>query len=132
MTEIIEVHNAWTIYGMDDENTVAEQPFASVARPQDWGHPRWVYNRFRFEWITDEKHYINHCHCWTDLQLEQPEYPILFASLITKILIPGRQAELCGRDYLEEDDFWSSKWGEMPPVFEPDDFEGRPFYIPPD
>ena len=119
--ETVEVHNVWTVYGMNSDGTEAEEPFACLQRPQDWGAPRWVYNLFRFDWITEEKHYINHCHCWTDLQMERHEYPGFFAPLITQIHMPGQRAELCGRDYLEEEDFWLDAWGEWPPIFEDED-----------
>jgi hypothetical protein len=123
MMETIEVHNVWTIYGMNGDGTEAVRPVAELSRPQDWGHPRWFYNRFRFDWVTEETHYINHCHCWTDLKREQHEYPGLFASLIVQILMPGCEPELCGRQYLHEDDFWSSEWGEMPPIIEREEYE---------
>ena len=118
----IEVHNAWTIYGMDNAHTVAEQPLAMHGRPQDWGDPeRWTSHRTRFEWATapDGRTYINHCHCWTDLNLESPaRYLELFAPLIVQILMPGEPAQLCGRDYLQEEDFWDKSWGQQPPFYD--------------
>lgn len=84
----IEVHNVWTIYGRNSSET--NPPLACFERPQDWGHDRWTYHRFRFNWILDDTHYINHAHCWTDLKLEKHEYPPLFAPLITQIMQPGR------------------------------------------
>lgn len=117
--QTVEVHNVWAIHGMNPDGTEADQPIAMYDRPQDWGDPRWSYHRFRFDWITADCHYINHCHCWTDYKYDQPAlYPRLFASLIVQILMPGSEPELCGRDFLQEDDFWSSEWGERPPTFE--------------
>lgn len=121
--ETIQVHNAWTIYGLNPDGTETETPLAACARPQDWGDPRWVYNRFRFDWLTDAKHYINHFHGWTDLQRAPHEYPGLFAPLIVQILIPGKPAKLCGRDYIAEDDFWFKDWGKMPSIYDPYDEE---------
>jgi hypothetical protein len=119
---IVEVHNAWSIYGLDKDGAVAEKPLAMLGRPQDWGDSkRWTYHRVKFEWHTapDGKHYINNCHCWTDLKLESPaKYLELFAPLIVHILMPGEPAELCGRDFLEEEDFWSKRWGQQPPVYD--------------
>ena len=119
----IEVHNVWTVYGLHPDGTEVEQPFAEMSRPQDWGHPRWVYHRFTFEWLTcpDAKTYRSHVHAWTDLTREPHEYPQLFASLLVNIYMPGATAELCGRDYLDEWDFWDDAWGPMPPVWSPPD-----------
>jgi hypothetical protein len=120
----IEVHNCWTIYGLNPDGSEATEKLATFSRPQDWGDPKWTYGRYRFEWITshDGRCYINHCHCWTDLSLEHPsDHPKLFANLIVMIMQPGLPAELCGREYLAEEDFWQSEWGEMPPVYYPPD-----------
>jgi hypothetical protein len=121
--EVVEVHNVWTIYGMNPDGTEAENPIAEFSRPQDWGHPRWKYHRFRFDWLSapDGKLYINRCHCWTDLQREEWEYLRMFGPLISTILQPGHPPELCGRTHLAEEDFWNEAWGEMPPVYEPDE-----------
>lgn len=128
IVELIEVHNPWTIYGINEDGSEAEQPTASPSRPQDWGDARWHYERFKLEWETSGKRYINHAHCWTDIQLTQPRtYPHLFASLIVTILMPGQKAELCGRDYLGEEDFWDEEWGPMPPVYHDPD-ENYDFY----
>lgn len=119
--EIIEVHNAWAIHGLNPDGSLAKQPIAQFARPQDWGDPRWVYHRFRFWWLTpgDGKRYVSNAHCWTDLKLDEPgRYPELFAHLVCQIMIPGVPAELCGRDYLANDDFWRESWGEMPPFYD--------------
>lgn len=122
--DTVEVHNAWTIYGLNSDGTLAEKPIAQLSRPQDWGDSRWHYERFRFDWITESAHYIHHVHCWTDLQLaERGEYPMLFAQLIVQIAMPGTNPKLCGREYLGEDDFWNDDWGELPPYFDPYDDE---------
>lgn len=117
--EIIEVHNAWTVYGMDD-STIVEEPFATLSRPQDWGDPRWHYERFRLEWFNakSNKHYIHHAHCWTDLVDPKTDYPRLFAPLICSICMPGSPEALCGRDFIDIEDFWCNDWGPMPPVFD--------------
>ena len=122
VVELVEVHNVWTIYGIDSDGSEVEEPSASPSRPQDWGDPRWHYELFKFEWLTGSKQYINHAHCWTDLKLNSPHtYPHLFASLMVTILRPGRKPELCGWEYLEEEDFWDPEWGPMPPVYEDPD-----------
>jgi hypothetical protein len=114
----VEVHNAWTIHGLEKDGSVAAQPLAEHRRPQDWGDPRWTYQRYRFEWEHDGTRYINHFHGWTDLKREIGEYPRLFAPLVVLILQPGIAPELCGREYLEEEDFWLEAWGPQPPVYE--------------
>lgn len=115
--EIIEVHNCWAVYGVERDGTEVEQPIAQFSRPQDWGDSRWHYERFRFEWTYNNKHYINHAHCWTDIKRELFEYPQLFAQLIVQILMPGAKEQFCGREYLAEDDFWLDEWGPMPPYY---------------
>lgn len=119
--EIIEVHNCWTVYGTDPDGSEVEQPIAQFSRPQDWGDPRWHYERFRFEWRHGDKYYINHAHCWTDIKRELFEYRQLFAQLIVQILMPGAKEQFCGREYLKEDDFWIDDWGPMPPYYYPED-----------
>lgn len=122
-TQTTEVHNVWTIYGLNEDGTEADQPIAGFSRPQDWGAPRWTYHQFRFEWLTTDHHYINNCHCWTDLTREPHEYPQLFASLIVQIMMPGKPKELCNREFLTEDDFWSAEWGDMPPYADGHDYD---------
>lgn len=119
----VEVHNVWAIHGLNPDGTEAEQKLAMHDRPQDWGHPRWAYFRFRFEWTLRETHYINHAHCWTDLTLEEWRYPVLFSSLIVQILQPGEYEQFCDRSHLKEDDFWSEDWGPRPPFFDPPEEE---------
>lgn len=108
-----EVHNAWTVTG-------GETPIAEHRRPQDWGSPRWKYHRYRFEMELGGIRYINHFHGWTDLELEPYQYPELFARVAVLVLMPGTPPELCGREYLEEEDFWQPEWGAPPPFYEPD------------
>lgn len=119
-TETVKVHNCWTIYGANPDGSESETKLAEFGRPQDWGDPRWQYTRFRFDWLApDGKHYINHAHCWTDIPgLKPGDLPELFASLIVRIMMPGHKEQLCARDYLHPEDFWSSEWGEMPPIYE--------------
>lgn len=117
---LIEVHNAWTVHGMNPDGTKANNPLATFGRPQDWGDPRWVYHRYIFTWHSINPPHTNHCHCWTDLKLEPHQYPTLFASLITQINVPGRPAWQCGREFLAEEDFWLAAWGPQPPFYDED------------
>lgn len=119
MTETIEVHNAYSIYTLNEDGSEADPALLVYFRPQDWGNPqKWHYEYFRLEWTTESEHYINHAHCWTDLKLPRHEYPQLFAQCITQIMMPGSKAELCGQTCLGMDDFWSDDWGPLPPYFD--------------
>lgn len=122
--EIRETYNAVTIYGMDEYGTQVERPIAEFSRPQTWGDKeQWHYEFFRLSWVRDGYEYINNCHCYTDMKNPECGYPVLFGQLVATILYPGRPPQLCGREFLDEDDFWCDEWGEMPPYFYPDDDE---------
>jgi len=116
--QIIVVHNAWCVCGVDEDGKEVETPLATLGRPQDWGDPRWHYNRFRFDWMLPEAHYINHVHIWTDLKRLASEYPQMLSGLIASILIPGLPPELAGREMLDVDDLWCKEWGPTPPVWD--------------
>ncbi|BAZ49588.1 hypothetical protein NIES4103_22000 [Nostoc sp. NIES-4103] len=132
ITEVVEVHNVATIYGLNSDGSPAEEPIAMMSRPQDWGNKdRWHYEFFKLEWTHQNKHYVNNFHGWTDIKDPKNGYPELFAGLITMILMPGKPPQLCGQEYLGEDDFWSESWGEMPPYYDPwdnDDLEDEDIY----
>ncbi|MEH2377280.1 hypothetical protein [Nostoc sp.] len=107
---------------MDEYGSEVERPFAEFSRPQTWGDKeQWHYEFFRLEWVRDGYKYINNCHCYTDIKNPECDYATLFAQCVATILYPGRPPELCGREFLDEDDFWTEKWGEMPPYYYPDD-----------
>lgn len=121
-SERIEVHNVWTILGGIPDGSRHEEPMCWMGRPQDWGNPRWHYDLVRFEAVIEGKTYVNHCHCWTDLRFDTPtEYFQLFSELIVSISLPGTPVQLCGRDYLAEDDFWNERLdGPLPPIWDMD------------
>ncbi|MFN6442123.1 MAG: hypothetical protein RMY35_035390, partial [Nostoc sp. DedSLP01] len=111
--KIRETHNVVAIYGMNEDGTCAERPIAEFFRPQDWGDKdRWHYEFFRLEWISNGYKYINNCHCYTDIKNPECGYPILFAQCVATILYPGKPPQLCGREFLDEHDFWCEEWGE--------------------
>jgi hypothetical protein len=113
----MEVHHAWTIYGLDSDGNELPNLVPIYCRPQYWGHPRWIYHRYLFEWRTLDQPFRSFCHCWTDLKRELREYPLLFANVIVLIMVPGRPFQLCGRDYLAQDDIWFDEWGPKPPYY---------------
>lgn len=116
--EIVEVHNAYALY---QSESVLSEGTIMMSRPQDWGNKsKWALERFKFEWLTDDKHYINNAYCWYNpKKLRKGDVPNAFASSLTMILMPGDEKELCGNQYLELEDFWCEEWGNMPPVHEP-------------
>lgn len=123
---MVEVHNAWTIYGTDEDGSESDDKMACFERPQNWGDPCWHYEKVTLDWTAGGTRYINHAHLWTDVQRETPmEYLKLFAGLIVMINIPGGPAHVCGREYLAEDDFWAEEWGPLPDFYngESDDDE---------
>lgn len=115
------VHNAWSIYRATGQDSLAE-----LNRPQDWGHPRWLYRVYRFS--SPSHSYTVIAHCWIekiegDPDLKEHEIVQMVCGLITSIFLPGTPPELCGRDYLDEEDFWSKSWGEQPPIYDQGDNE---------
>ncbi len=131
VTEVIEVHNVATYYGLNRDGSPAKQIVVEFSRPQDWGNKqRWHYEFFKLEWVHKGKRYINNFHGWTDLKNPQNGYPELFSQCISMILMPGKPAQICGREFLNEDDFWREEWGEMPPYYDPenDEFEDDDIY----
>lgn len=109
------VHNVWTIYASSSDRALATGDFVTGGRPQDWGHPRWYYELFRFDRWGRNAHYINYAHCWTEVQREHYAYAHMFAPLIVQILLPGRDERLCDRSTLALEDIWLSEWGRQPP-----------------
>ncbi len=125
--EIVEVHNAYALYQSEDER----EGMIQTSRPQDWANKsQWAYERFKFEWLDKEKHYINNAYCWYNpSDLEKWEVPRTFAGAIAMILMPGSEEKLCGNCYLDEEDFWCDDWGVKPPVYVSDYGD---VYEPPD
>ncbi len=111
--EIIEVHNAYSFYTQ----------VISFSRPQDWGNKEiWAYERFKFEWLQETKHYINHAHCWYNPHdVPRGKIPMIFGGAIATISMPGKPEELCSNKYLAPEDFWHPAWGEMPEFYLPEE-----------
>ncbi|MDJ0677016.1 MAG: hypothetical protein QNJ36_16815 [Calothrix sp. MO_167.B42] len=125
--EIIEVHNVYTIYSSEDEG----HGLMRSSRPQDWGNQKlWAYKRFQFECIQEKKHFINHAHCWYNPKHipEIDDVFMTFGQAIAMIAMPGKPEQLCSNRFLGANEFWYTEWGEMPPLYLPDEL----FEEPPD
>lgn len=119
----IVVHNIYTLYELNPDGSEADQKLLSFSRPQDWGDPnRWYYQRCKVEFELNNTCYVNHCHLWQEVERPGVEPFQAIAPSLFMVMMPGQTPELCGRDYLGEEDFWSRDWGEMPPLFDPDDY----------
>ncbi|HEY9749440.1 MAG TPA: hypothetical protein V6C63_12210 [Allocoleopsis sp.] len=119
----VVVHNIYTLYELNQDGTEAEQKLLSFSRPQDWGNPnRWHYQRCKVEFELNSTCYVNHCHLWQEVERPGVEPFQAIAPSLFMVMMPGQTPELCGRDYLGEEDFWSKDWGEMPPIFDSGDY----------
>jgi hypothetical protein len=119
----VEVHNVYTLYELNEDGSTAEQKLVCFNRPQDWGDPsRWHYHRCKTEFESHGTRYINHCHLWQEVERNPVEAFQAIAPYLFMVLQPGAKPELCGKDFLGDEDFWdSSLWGEMPPIYEGED-----------
>lgn len=115
------VHNVWTMYAANPDGSQADEALTVRGRAQDWGHPKWYYELFRFDRWIDNKHYVNYAHCWIDLKRPINEYAHIFSPLIVTILLPGSNELLCGKQFLADDDFWDNSWGARPPHYDTDE-----------
>ncbi|MFB2894030.1 hypothetical protein ACE1CI_14060, partial [Aerosakkonemataceae cyanobacterium BLCC-F50] len=62
---VIETHNCYTLYELDEDGSECEEKLLSFSRPQDWADPkRWHYHYCKIELTYKGTHYINHCHIW--------------------------------------------------------------------
>lgn len=121
--ELIEVHNIYTLYELHADGTESDTPFLSSWRPQDWGHPRWHYHYCTIEVEYKETTYINRCHVWQETERNSFEAFTAISSALFMFAMPGRTPQLCGNTHLDEDDFWSPDWGELPPYWYEDEDE---------
>ncbi len=117
--QTVEVHNVYTLYELNLDGSTAEQKLVCFNRPQDWGDSnRWHYHRCKTEFESNGTRYINHCHLWQEVERNPVAAFQAIAPYLFMVLQPGGKPELCGRDFLAEEDFWQRSWGDMPPVFE--------------
>jgi hypothetical protein len=115
-----EVHNVFALYS-DDEG--GDSLLGLGSRPQDWGDPKWKYKTIQTEMSIDGQAYRYTAHFWftenyTDGEFMQQGW---VQQMVFSPYLPGADKELCGRDYLEEEDFWQDEWGKMPPFYEGED-----------
>jgi len=121
---VVEVHNCYTLYELDEDGRECSEKILSFSRPQDWGDPeRWHYHYCKIELTTVLAHYINHCHIWQECDRHIIEACKAIAPSLFMILRQGHPVELCANTHLAEEDFWLNKWGDKPPVFyDPDEY----------
>jgi hypothetical protein len=112
-----EVHNIYTLYS-DDESETALLSFEF--RPQDWGDPRWQYRKTETSLTINEQSYRHISHFWIEQQMSDADFfnEDWVGKMMCTVLLPGCEKELCGRDFLDEEDFWNDEWGKMPPHHE--------------
>ena len=119
--QVVEVHNCYTFYELNPDGTRAKQGILSFGnRPQDWGHPRWRYRFCKISVVIGQRHYINNCHIWQEVERPDMEAYQAVSQALFMVMQPGEPKELCDRSHLDEDDFWEESWGEMPPYYEKD------------
>ena len=124
---IVEVHNVYAVYELDEAGQPAEQGILEFFRPQDWGDPkRWHYGEttIRFDAPGPDgltTRYVNHCHVWREVDEGIPEMFKRPAAALFMVMMPGTPREECDRSHLRQDDFWDESWGKMPPYYYPDD-----------
>lgn len=134
---IVEVHNAFTVYEMEADGTLAPDPMVALGRAEDWGdRQRWAYGKCTIK--RDRKgpdllttRYVQHCHVWREhAALCMKNKTDLFQDIggaLFMLVRPGMPETLCNRDMLSVHDEWLEGWGEMPPHFEvgsDPDFDG--------
>lgn len=115
---VVEVHNCYTLYELNDDGNKVERPVMSFFRAQDWANPdRWHYHYCKIEVKIDNTIYINHCHIWQEVERHIIEACQAISNALFMIMQPGGKPELCGNTHLDEEDFWWDAWGDKPPVF---------------
>src|SRR5689334_3877727 len=85
-------------------------------RPQDWGNAKqWMYRAYEVEAFG----YHGVIHCWLDHQVPEDQHREIFVPMLHRgPALPGEPKELCGNEFMEEEDFWDKSWGKMPPFYE--------------
>jgi hypothetical protein len=115
-----EVHNLFTLY---TEEGSEDAMLGFGGRPQDWGDPKWKYKTIQTSVSIDGQAYKYTAHFWFTLNLSDGEFlqQDWVRQMVFQPYLPGEEKELCGRDFLDTDDFWQEEWGVMPPHYEVED-----------
>jgi len=120
----IEVHNVYTLQELSEDGTLSETPLLIFFRPQDWGNPqRWHYHQCSIAYTFRGTNYINNCHIYQEVERNSVEAFQAIAPYLFEVYMPGCPVEIAAKSHLQEDDFWSEAWGDLPPYYEPDDNE---------
>jgi hypothetical protein len=114
------IHNVIAFH--EDEGE--DRALVIFSRPQDWGNPLlWqhipAYIRVEAE---DPRFKSRAVHIWCRPHHEPFEFLRSIGGYAFSFYFPGKPSELCDRSHLAQDDFWNEKWGEMPPHYDPVDF----------
>ena len=121
---IVETHNCYTLYELDEDGYKESTRLLTFSRPQDWANPkRWHYHYCKIELSFKGTHYINHCHIWQGVERNTFEACKYISQSLFMFMQPGKAVELCANTHLAEEDFWLNEWGDKPPVFyDPDEY----------
>jgi hypothetical protein len=114
---MVEVHNAYTLYEINEKGKKLDRKLVMLSRPQDWARPgRWHYHQCEIKFEVDGVIYINHCHLWQEIERKPVEAFQAIAGYLFRPLYPGMLPELAGRSHLAEEDIWEDSWGKKPPT----------------
>ncbi|MEL6408671.1 MAG: hypothetical protein AAFR81_30165 [Chloroflexota bacterium] len=126
--EPVVLHNPWMVMLAEADN---ETPgIIQLSRPQDWGNPKWHYREVTLVVEIAGTVYESHAHVWIDVEIEDADLMQynFFRECVFSVQYPGANPKVCGRDYLDQDDFWQDSWGDMPPHLDPDEDDWEPYY----
>lgn len=117
--DVKEMTHAWTIYRLDDDGNEADEAYAEIGRPQDWGDSvRWLHKVYTLEAEINGVKYRNEVHCWAEKPLSEGEHLEMFAPFVVLLTEPWTPRELCGKTHLDTEDFWEAAWGPQPPYYD--------------
>lgn len=130
MNTIVEVHNVYTLYELDEGGEKVDTPILEFFRPQDWGDAsRWHYHQCQVQFSLRESTYINNCHIYQEVERDLVSACQEIASYLFMVMMPGTPEQIAGSSHLREDDFWLLEWGPLPPTYDTAFSGGR---IPPE
>lgn len=114
------IHNAFTLY--EGEADGKPGSVLSFNRPQDWSdRTRWHYNQVIISFpIESGIEHVYHCHLWQETARSLSQACAALGNLFSFLHIPGQPWQLCGREFLGEEDFWFGSSSDRPPIYQED------------